>query len=513
MSRFVDVEDPAARGTHRVDIVAWATWTLIVGVLARSHEMWRDELQAWAIARESSWPWEIIANTSYEGHPPAWHLLLWPATFVSRAPGTAQVVGLACASAAVWLILRYMPFTLPVRLLLVFGYFPLYEMGVVTRGYALMFLLVVAFVVVADRRPLPLWPLVAISVVMALTLVLAVPLVAALAVGTAVRHRKFGRRTVAAGFVIAASVLLSIELSRTTQGDGRRVSVQLVDPERVQPVLDGPLRIIVPWSEFTGSFWGHFLSDRLGSLESWIGVVILVGVAVAVARSVAALLIWSIGALGYLAATQVFSLPMEPRQLTVLWLTLVAAVWTAGSEVVEQRAADALDDGAQPGARRGVGSLATRAVAIAALLAGVGAVIWPIGTELRYPFSGGEGAAEWIRTSAEADSVILCAVDMATCSTVSIRLDEPAYFRADGESFTFVEWRSGWRRGLAPDLVAAEARRLAERLSRPVVVVALYSNHPPGCDRGWVSTPTIAVSERIVVCRADQLLDADVVGN
>jgi len=46
------------------------------------HEMWRDELQAWLIARDSKNILELFINLKYEGHPALWYLLLTPLTKV-----------------------------------------------------------------------------------------------------------------------------------------------------------------------------------------------------------------------------------------------------------------------------------------------------------------------------------------------------------------------------------------------------------------------------------------------
>ncbi len=190
----------------------------------------------------------MIANTEYEGHPPAWHLLLWTASNISRSPVTAQVVGAACVSAAAWLVLRYCPFTLPVRVLLIAGYYPFYEMGVVTRSYALMFLLVVVSLVLGDRRPVPIWPLVVTLALMSWTLALGVPVAIALAVGMAVRHRYVAsRRLVAAGVVFAASTVLAVQVARPKRSDGRRLRVEPGDIEEARRVFAAPVRVVLPW--------------------------------------------------------------------------------------------------------------------------------------------------------------------------------------------------------------------------------------------------------------------------
>src|SRR4051812_4217393 len=49
-----------------VALLAWG--------LAR-HEIWRDEAQAWLLARSSASPLALLRAMRYEGHPALWHLL------------------------------------------------------------------------------------------------------------------------------------------------------------------------------------------------------------------------------------------------------------------------------------------------------------------------------------------------------------------------------------------------------------------------------------------------------
>jgi hypothetical protein len=511
---IVDIDDPVSRGRSPVDVAVWTVWTVTLIVVMGSHEMWRDELQAWAIARDSTWPWELIDNTAYEGHPPGWHLVLWAPSVFTRSPVAAQFVNLICVSAAGWLVLRYFPFSRPVRVLLLFGYFPLFEMGAIARSYSLLFLLVAGVLVLADRRPLPLAATVTLLGAMAATHVLAIPLVGALAVALALGHPELSRRRrLMAGGVLVTMILVSLQLARPPQRDGRRVAVDAADVDRIRHVLTAPIRVVLPIFEHHGGFWGRFVSHGLGDDERWFGLlVLLVGVAI-LRRRTAALAVWTIGTTGYLGATHVFGLPMEPRQLTILWLTLLAAVWMAGSEEVRRRTtsppsvestdtAATVPERARPGRAAG---WAVRSLGAAALVVGVAGAVWPIGTDLRHPFSGAEGAAEWVREQGESPVAIYCATARPACSSVAIRLDEPAYSSSDGDPFSFVVWRSGWRRRTAPELLAEDSRLLEERLGRRVVVVASLRDFPPGCDLGWVAPPTIEPAERLIVCFADQL--------
>jgi hypothetical protein len=114
-----------------------SAFVLLVALGMARHEMWRDELQAWAIARASPTLPALFDNLRYEGHPGLWHLLLWPLARATERPAAMQLLHLAVAAWAGWLFLRWAPFALPLRALFLFGYLPLFEHGVLSRNYAL----------------------------------------------------------------------------------------------------------------------------------------------------------------------------------------------------------------------------------------------------------------------------------------------------------------------------------------------------------------------------------------
>ncbi|MEO0458839.1 MAG: hypothetical protein AAF152_19975, partial [Cyanobacteria bacterium P01_A01_bin.114] len=107
----------------------------LVGVLR--HEMWRDELQAWLLARDSTSIIDLFQNTRTEAHPALWHLCLYGLAQISHNPLIMQLFHLTVATASVYLIARFSPFTQLQRTLLAFGYFSLYEYAVISRSYAL----------------------------------------------------------------------------------------------------------------------------------------------------------------------------------------------------------------------------------------------------------------------------------------------------------------------------------------------------------------------------------------
>lgn len=507
---IVDVEDPAPRAGRRLEVALWAGFVAVALVVTVTHEMWRDELQAWSIAREATWPWDVVANTRYEGHPPTWHLVLWVFSNFTRDPWMAHAVSLACMCGAAWLVLRFMPVTLPVRVLLLGGYYPLYEMGAFARSYGLVFLLAASVLALAfrpgtDDRPLRLGWIVVLLVMLATTAVQAVPLAGGLALAVGLRHwRRIPLVHLAiGGAAVLAGGTASVLMSRPPRG-GRNVNVPGLASDEVRRVLVAPLRVVWPLFHHTPMFWNRFVTRDLGTDERWVGLAVLVLVAALVWRTRPALAVWLGGALGFLALTQAASLPMEARQLTILWVVTFATAWAAACGFHERRAE-------RPGApppttviRRTV----VRAGVLVVLIGSVWGAAWPVATDLRHPFSASGAAASWIRDHTDEPHAVFCVTSPPLCSSVAIQLDWPAYIRADGEPFTYVEWRARRTRTAVPsDEVPGQVEQLLERLDRPVVIVGHYQTAPPGCHDGWMSPPTIEYTERFVVCFPEDLTE------
>ncbi len=101
------------------------------------HEPWRDELQCWVIAKESTSFFEMLHMARYEGHPSAWYTVLF---FITRFTNSFLVVRLChllLMATVALLILFKSPFSKIQKCLLIFGYFFIYEYAALTRNYAI----------------------------------------------------------------------------------------------------------------------------------------------------------------------------------------------------------------------------------------------------------------------------------------------------------------------------------------------------------------------------------------
>ncbi len=116
------------------------------------HEMWRDEIQAWLLARDSASVFELFAHLKYEGHPGLWHLCLMPLTRITHSPVIMQVFHLLITGVTVYLFARYAPFNRFQKFLFCLGYFVLYEYGILARNYGLGLLLIIVFCILFTER-------------------------------------------------------------------------------------------------------------------------------------------------------------------------------------------------------------------------------------------------------------------------------------------------------------------------------------------------------------------------
>lgn len=495
-ARVFDVADPDDARTKPMVVAVWAGWTILAAVLMLSHEPWRDELQAWALARSAGTPFDIIPSIRGEGHPPGWYTVLWPVAKLYSPVLGLQVTALGLASATTWLTVRYLPLTLTVRSLIVFSYFPLFEYATIARHYVLAYFLVVLVLWLAHRPATPSWLVAAGLLAIAGTSLIAIPVVVgiALAMWGGPRFASAARQQARWGWValLGAVLALGFFIARPSQGQGDPIDLSLVNLPTLWSTLAAPLRMALPMSATQVNFWGRPLAADWGVWAELLGLALVIGVAVAVRHSRSALTIWLVSVAGFAVFVIAARQPYAPRIVGTLWLAAIATVWFAAAD--RRRIA-------VPQRRPLAPVVMVGATVI--LACSLWAAAWAAWTDSGNAFSTADGAAQWIDDQATGEFVILCAVERAYCASVAIRLDVPAYATADGEPFTFVEWKRGWRKTLPPDQVAAQARMLAERTGSDVFIVAPWPNTPRGCEQGW--EPPAPISELVSACRADQL--------
>jgi len=147
---------PALAWRARLPWLLWLAYALLAVFATIHHEPWRDEAQAWLIARDLPLS-GVIAQMGYEGTPALWHLLLFPFAQLGAPYEAEAVIHLLLALAGVGLLLLRGPFPLWFSALLAFGSYLSYEYAAIARNYNLSLLLLFAIAALYParlRRPL-----------------------------------------------------------------------------------------------------------------------------------------------------------------------------------------------------------------------------------------------------------------------------------------------------------------------------------------------------------------------
>jgi hypothetical protein len=124
-----------------VQVVALAAYVGVVAVGIAWHEPWADEGQAWLLARDQGF-WHLMLHAlHYEGTPGLWHALLWALTRAHVGYTGMRWVSGVIAAVGAYVLLRWSPFPLILRVLLPLGFWLAYQDAVVARGYVVFAML------------------------------------------------------------------------------------------------------------------------------------------------------------------------------------------------------------------------------------------------------------------------------------------------------------------------------------------------------------------------------------
>jgi len=120
------------------DFAVLGLWIAVTSFTLSHHEKWADEAQAWLLARDLPLSTLWLHELRYEGSPGLWHTILWVAQHVFHAPYAALgPLGLGFAFVGIVYLVLATPFPRPLRWLMAFSFFFLYQYAVIARSYVL----------------------------------------------------------------------------------------------------------------------------------------------------------------------------------------------------------------------------------------------------------------------------------------------------------------------------------------------------------------------------------------
>lgn len=126
-------------------VITWESaifilYSVIMLFTVLHHEPWRDEAQAWLIARDLPF-FSIFSQMGYEGTPALWHIILAPFAKLDFPYITINLIHLVIIYLVAAVFIYKSPFSLITKTLFIFSYYMSWEYSIIARNYSISVLL------------------------------------------------------------------------------------------------------------------------------------------------------------------------------------------------------------------------------------------------------------------------------------------------------------------------------------------------------------------------------------
>ncbi len=436
------------------------------------HEIWRDEAQAWLLAKDAVLLPDLALRLGLDGHPPLWYWALFLITRVTASLAAMQAFHLLLAAGAVFVLARWAPFSRLQKILFAFGYPMFYEFAVIARDYAVGVLALFAFCAVYPRRERHMPALALLLILMALSNVTMMCLSIALTImlsverlggrGRSPRPRLFGLAVGLAVFGQAAGLLLTIPQRDATWTGLPHLAI---DIERILGVVRSVPNAYLMAPQPVDRFWNTYAANLLP-----LGVVFLHLLA-------AAFILWGILALrgrpdgqayyilgtGALLAMFAFLHLGYARHRAHLFLVFLTALWMAATAARAGR-------GPVNRAARAAPVVLTLCLAVQAA-GGLFAAV----QDIRLPFSQAKRAADFIKLQGASDWILVGDIHFVM-SPIAAYLGRPIYLPRMKDWGTYTVWIPV--RGIDLGGIVSEAERLSREAGKEYLIILNYPLSP-----------------------------------
>ena len=472
-----------------------------VGVALSQHEMCRDEIEAWLLARDSESIPQLFANLRNEGHPGLWYVLLMPLTRLSRSPQLMQALHLVIATLTVYLVSRYSPFTRLQSFLFPLGFYMAWQYAVVSRDYAPGVLLLVMLCLLYERR-YERFPLVGVILMLAaqthaLVMILVVTIGMALAVDVGVQFAQsrwdFGpkvRWQIISGFgLIASGIIISLvqlipdadyvgptdSLARLLRehffvigllalwGGGAFAFLLYVLRDRLSLVLLSGLAAIGIVLYFDASVLGAIAGAPGSKFFAFIGLVVYLFMLYQLRYRLSLMLLYGLGTAGLLVwFSGVHS--GGSHQHGLLFVVYVVAYWL--ETVTRSKSPDALE-----GRGTRTADVLFALILISQSIFGVKALY----DDLTTPYSNGKYVAQYIQSHGWQEWPIVGCTDFSAQTVVGYLGVDKIYYPQGERWGSFIVWDKKRYENMGLDKCLESALALDHDLGRDVLVVSSYT--------------------------------------
>lgn len=502
-----------------VDVAIVVGFAAVVALSLWRHEPWRDELQAWMIARASHTPGDLVRNLRHEGHPVGWYLMLWPAARVSGEIWMLQAVTWCVSVSTAGLVMARAPWSRITRTLIIFSYFFAFEYGVLARSYALGTLCLLG--ALTSMRPTYRWfPLGIALGALTLTSAFGALIAFALFAGALVDQRaelrslEVRRRMSATAALLCSAAIVSWVQARPAPSTAVFNTWNFsFDAHLASTSIAAIFRGLVPLPKFQHSWWNTSIADGHTGIAAVVGFLAFISILWALRRSRAAQTVWALG-----VALIVALLYVKLRQADAaryyghIFMVLITAAWmqaTPRDDATEQLLELSnsnivtLVNASIPAA-----DTPRRVPAwFAAILVGQTAFgLVALAIDATQPFTDAQATAAWItRHGGNRPGIIGC--DDAPASSVAGHLNRRVFYRQGASNGTFIEWNRQRNDDFA-DLATAVRRSNPGKQSR-VFYVANQPNDTLSTKLRFQSTNGIVADEHYWVYDLTDMTSAE----
>ncbi len=439
----------------------------LVGIL--NHEMWRDELQAWMISRDSTSIIDLFKNLRYEGHPGLWHLCLYFLAKLTHNPVVMQLFNLTLSAGSIYLFARFSPFTRLQKILFTFGYFSFYEYAIISRSYGLGILFIFTFCTFfSSHNSKSQFILPIIIALLSNTslygLVFAVSLQAFLLLNqpndASPSHQKL---KIIGLLIVSLGVGLALlqALPPPSSGIPNDFATTYRATGSLGRVLSSIWRSYIPIPNvFIYEFWNTnildiFPSKSLKIVKAFLSICLLLFSVRLLAQKRSVLIPYLLGFAG-ISALNYLNFNLSIRHYGHLFVLFIVYLWLLHScRETLQNVGSNETRLSQPDRFRGaVSSSVFTLILVIQCIAGV----YSFSRDLHHPFSSGEEAARFIKHRQMTTMLVVGSKD-AVVSTLSGLLDKKIYYLESGQFGSFVIWNSH-RRTVEPETISARVNEL-----------------------------------------------------
>ncbi|MBF0458189.1 MAG: hypothetical protein HQK99_09870 [Nitrospirae bacterium] len=492
---------PQVKDNYSIDddkfILGFTLAFALLGIFNISHHvMWRDELEAWMMARDASTLGELFNNIKYQGHPSLWFLTLFVLARITPNPLIMQIFHLALAVGVVYVALRFAPFTKLQKCLFIFGYYPFYEYCVISRNYSYGLFLLLIFLAmyrpgIKDKKYIglsiilfilcqsnPYGAIIAIALALLLAFELVVIRDAAVSVSPETKWQ------VGAAMVIFLCGLFLSAMQMHPPGDSVWYKPTFFYDDKVLMLVKFLeaiafiWRAYIPIPPFNMHFWGHnfityFFFDPIAEVKAtlYLSIIIASYSFMLFLRRGAALFYYSAATFGIL----LFSYAIyggSIRHWGHYFIVFVSAIWL--SNLSNPSTSGAVTIGKTSVFNKISHFFEAQKSAFFTLILVINVIAGVTANTMNYlyPFSANKETATFIKTNGLDKMPIIGDKDYAA-SGVAGYLNRPIYYPVTGRHATFVTWDNK-RQDVNPSTILRYAEQYSQEEKQDILLVLTY---------------------------------------